>query len=62
VKEAIGPDAESVTVGYRFKGASSDDDDYLQIISNILNNGTAGLIDLNLNQRKKYCNRVVIQT
>jgi predicted Zn-dependent peptidase len=53
VKEAIGPDAESVTVGYRFKGAGSDDDDYLQIISNILNNGTAGLIDLNLNQAQK---------
>jgi predicted Zn-dependent peptidase len=53
VKEAIGPDAESVILGFRFKGAGTTDDDYLQIFNGILYNGTAGLIDLNLNQAQK---------
>jgi predicted Zn-dependent peptidase len=53
VKEAIGPDAESVTIGFRFKGAGSEDEDYLTLINQLLNNGTAGLIDLNLNQAQK---------
>ena len=53
IKEAIGPDAESVLIGFRFKGAGSGDDDYMQLINQLLNNGTAGLIDLNLIQAQK---------
>jgi predicted Zn-dependent peptidase len=53
VKEALGPDAESVTIGFRFKGANTDDEDFVTIIDDILTNGNAGLIDLNLNQAQK---------
>lgn len=64
-----GPDAESVTIAYRFRGKQnlgikagydssalvlSNPDHYLlKLVSMILNNGQAGLIDLNLNQKQK---------
>lgn len=53
VKEVVGPDAESVTFGYRFGGAGTKDADKVKIIDMILANSTAGLIDLNLNQGQK---------
>jgi len=53
VKEVVGPDAESVNFGYRFDGANSKDADMITLINMILNNSTAGLIDLNLNQAQK---------
>jgi predicted Zn-dependent peptidase len=49
-KVVMGPDAESVTIGYRLKGASTKDADLLTVFNMILSNRTAGLIDLNLNQ------------
>lgn len=48
----IGPDAESVTIGYRLPGAASPETDVLKIFDKILFNRTAGLIDLNLNQKQ----------
>ncbi len=53
VKEVKGPSAESIAIGYRFPGMSSRDALVLSMISNILYNGQAGLIDLNLNQQQK---------
>lgn len=53
VKEVYGPDAESVTIGLRFNGASSEDADVLTIVDYILSNGQAGLLDLNLNKQQK---------
>ncbi|QCR23599.1 pitrilysin family protein [Pontibacter sp. SGAir0037] len=53
VKEVAGPSAESVAIGYRFPGMSSRDALVLSMISSILYNGQAGLIDLNLNQQQK---------
>ncbi|WP_255474266.1 M16 family metallopeptidase [Pontibacter qinzhouensis] len=53
VKEVVGPSAESIAIGYRFPGMSSRDALVLSMISNILYNGQAGLIDLNLNQQQK---------
>jgi predicted Zn-dependent peptidase len=53
VKEVIGPDAENLTMGYRFGGANTKEADMLMMISKILSNGKAGLIDLNLNQQQK---------
>ena len=53
VKEVVGPDAESMMLGYRFAGAGSKDADMIMLISKILSNGKAGLIDLNLNQQQK---------
>ena len=53
IKEAIGPNAESIMIGYRFGGSNSKDADLLTIFDMILANSTAGLIDLNLNQAQK---------
>ena len=53
VKEAFGPNAESVIVGYCFSGANSKDADIISVLDMILTNSTAGLISLNLNQAQK---------
>lgn len=53
VKEVFGPQQEHVYVGYRFDGATSRDAMMIKLISSILYNGQAGLIDLNLNQKQK---------
>ncbi len=48
-----GPDAESVTIGYRMGGAATSDADLVKVFNMILSNSTAGLMDLNLNQAQK---------
>lgn len=53
VKEVVGPDAESVTIGYRLGGADTKDADLVTIFNMILSNSNAGLMDLNLNQAQK---------
>ncbi len=53
VREIIGPDAESVTIGFRLPGAPTPESKYIQMISGMLFNRVAGLIDLNLNQQQK---------
>ena len=53
VKEVMGPDAEGVTIGFRFGGASTEDADVLTMVDMILSNGQAGLLDLNLNNAQK---------
>ncbi len=53
VREYIGPDAESVTVGFRLPGTNSPQGKYIQMMSRLLFNRVAGLIDLNLNQQQK---------
>lgn len=52
-KEVYGPTAESVWIGFRNEGVHSKNVKYLKIISSLLSNGTAGLIDLNLVQNQK---------
>ena len=49
----IGQEAEFVALGWRFGAGNSLENDTLDIISEMLSNGTAGLIDLNLNQPMK---------
>ncbi len=56
VRNVYGPDAESVTFGYRFAGTGTRDSDMITMCDMILSNGTAGLIDLNLNQSQKVLN------
>lgn len=56
VKDILGPDAESIALAWRFPGASDKDFETLQVVSQVLYNGTAGLIDLNLNQQQKVLN------
>ena len=49
----IGLEAETVWLGFRFNAARSLQADTLEVIENILSNGTAGLIDLDINQQMK---------
>lgn len=51
-REVFGPEAERVTIGYRTDKVGSDEERYITLIDQILSNGTAGLIDLNLNQKQ----------
>lgn len=53
VKEVLGVDAENVTLGWRFPGAASPENDLLELASRIVYNGKAGLVDLDLNQQQK---------
>jgi len=53
IREVVGPDAESVTIGYRMGGANTKDADLVTVFNMILSNSTAGLMDLNLNQAQK---------
>ncbi|WP_291529770.1 M16 family metallopeptidase [Bacteroides sp. UBA939] len=59
VRDVLGPDAESVALAWRFPGAASKDVETLQVVSQILYNGQAGLFDLDLTQQQKtlssYC-------
>jgi predicted Zn-dependent peptidase len=54
--EVTGPEAEWVDIAWRFDGYASSDAIMLQLISGILMNGSAGLIDLNLMQTQKVLN------
>src|SRR5690625_597281 len=53
VRKVIGPESERVMIGYRFPGSSSKDAQMLELVGNILSNGSAGLIDLNLVKQQK---------
>jgi predicted Zn-dependent peptidase len=56
VKEVIGPDPMNVNLGWRLGGKNTLDADLGVIVSSLIYNGTAGLIDLNLNQAQKVLN------
>ena len=49
----IGPEAEQLWLGWRFDRGASLQNDTLQVIEHMLSNGTAGLIDLDINQQMK---------
>lgn len=52
-KEIYGPDAESVTIGFKFSGQKAPSSLKMEMVSRILANSQAGLIDLNLNQNQE---------
>ena len=52
-KEVYGPDAEFVSIGYRLPGVHSKDALLADLVSQMLSNGKAGLIDLNLVKKQK---------
>jgi predicted Zn-dependent peptidase len=56
IHEVVGPESESVTIGYRLPGAGTPEEDLLHIFNRLLYNGTAGLMDLNLNQKQAVLN------
>jgi len=49
----MGQEAEFVALGWRFDAAKSLQNDTIDVIAEMLSNGTAGLMDLNLNQPMK---------
>ena len=49
----VGQDAENVMMAWRFKGANEGQGDILDIISQLLDNGSAGLFDTDLTQKMK---------
>ena len=53
VRDVYGLEAENITLAWRFPGAASKEMETLQIVSQILYNGQAGLFDLDLMQQQK---------
>ncbi|MDL2222375.1 insulinase family protein, partial [Parabacteroides sp. OttesenSCG-928-N08] len=53
VKEVLGLDAENVSLGWRLPGRNTEDYDVLSLISNVMYNGKAGLIDQNITQQQR---------
>jgi predicted Zn-dependent peptidase len=56
VREVKGPKPANVNLAWHFAGAGSREADICTLLSGILYNGTAGLMDLNLNQAQKVLN------
>ncbi|HEY8917084.1 MAG TPA: pitrilysin family protein, partial [Chitinophaga sp.] len=62
VKEVFGPDAENVNIAFRLPGALDTKASVLtNVVAQILNNGKAGLLDLNINKQQKVLNASVGQ-
>jgi predicted Zn-dependent peptidase len=62
VKEVLGPDAESVNIAFRMPGALDVESSViLNVLAQVLNNGKAGLLDLNINKQQKVLNAGVSQ-
>jgi predicted Zn-dependent peptidase len=56
VEEITGPDPANVNMAWRFAGDGTKEADICTLLSGILYNGTAGLMDINLNQAQKVLN------
>ena len=52
-KEVVTPNPESVLLSWRFDGINSHQSDTLALLSQVLHNGKAGLLDLDLNLPQK---------
>jgi len=52
-KDVFGPAAENMRIGFRTPAANTHDALVLGLISRILSNGAAGLLDINLNKNQK---------
>ena len=51
--DVFGPSAENIRLGWRLPGVHTHEADVATLMARILSNGTAGLIDLNVNQAQK---------
>lgn len=51
--DIYGPEAEYLNIAFRFPGANTKDAMMLNMMTNLLSNGTAGLMDLNLVKNQK---------
>jgi predicted Zn-dependent peptidase len=52
-KTVLGPEAAYVTIGYRYPGADSREADTLDLVTQLLSNGHAGLFDIDIKQQFK---------
>ena len=52
-RDVYGPTPENLTIAYRFPGASTRDAQMLNLVSDILTNGKAGLFDLDLVKKQR---------
>ena len=52
-KDVYGLEAENIMIGWKYPGSCSDDALVADVVNYVLNNGSAGLIDLDLNQQQK---------
>ena len=52
-REVVSPNPESVVLTWRFDGMSSHQNDTLAVLAQVLHNGKAGLLDLDLNLTQK---------
>jgi predicted Zn-dependent peptidase len=53
IKEIMGPDAESIAMSYRLPGNKNKDALIADLVGQVLTNGKAGLLDLNLVKKQK---------
>jgi len=53
VKNVVGPFPETMSLGFRLPGAGTKEADLLELMNEILYNGKAGLIDLDIVQKQK---------
>ncbi|MGB0390221.1 MAG: M16 family metallopeptidase [Salibacteraceae bacterium] len=51
--EVFGPDKENVSLAFRLEGKNTQDAEYGEILSQLLYNGKAGMLDLDLNQKQQ---------
>lgn len=52
-RDVYGPNPENLTIAFRFPGASTRDAQMLNLVSDILTNGKAGLFDLDLVKKQR---------
>src|SRR5690625_2698954 len=52
-KEVFGPESAEIMMAYRFPGANSENAKLLNLVGDILTNGSAGVIDLNLVKKQR---------
>lgn len=53
VEEVLGLESEGILIGWRFPGAADAESDLLPLLAQVLCNGKAGLIDLNVIQQQR---------
>jgi len=52
-KEVVGLEAENLMMAWRFDGVATEQGEMMSFVSNLLFNGSAGLLDLDVNQGQK---------
>ena len=57
--EIYGPQEERVSIGFRFDGNHTEEFKKIVLIDMLLNNSSAGLIDLNLMQPQRYLCKIL---